>query len=201
MNNVGKNSDAGLWKRGMLLFLAMVAVAGVALFVALRRPSSQTTQTAVQPAAIAPLLTTPQAPFPANISWAALYQFADNLPSPPGWDIRYNATVALARHGSDKVPWNVLREMLDEKQQLINRQVRLANGMVVRDEVKARLTILDGLKAFAKWQEHDKTAKKIGQDNADLEKVYQAVERLTHSNDTLLRREAEKVQKQMRPTM
>src|SRR6266404_2957741 len=44
--------------------------------------------------------------------------------SEPGWKIRYNAAVALMRRGSDQVPWRVVREMLDEKQQLKNSEFK-----------------------------------------------------------------------------
>jgi hypothetical protein len=71
--------------------------------------------------------------------------------SPAGWDVRYNAALALAYRGSDKVVdpvvWESLTEMLDEAQQLRNFSTQLANGREVPDETAARLTVIGALKA------------------------------------------------------
>src|SRR5207253_8728511 len=55
----------------------------------------------------------PTAGFPANVSWGALHQLAEHMPSSPGYSIRLNAAATLARRGSDHVSWATFREMLD----------------------------------------------------------------------------------------
>ena len=62
-------------------------------------------------------------------------------PSKAGWEVRYNATVALARRGSDKIKdeqvWENLLEMLDEEQQLRNFHRELKDKSEVPDEAGA----------------------------------------------------------------
>lgn len=71
--------------------------------------------------------------------------------SPAGWEVRYNAALALAHRGSDRVTdpivWESLTEMLDESQQLRNFSTQLASGREVPDETAARLTVIGALKA------------------------------------------------------
>src|SRR5262245_29037665 len=97
-------NDSGLWKRGILLLALVGLIAGVALFVVLRRPLAPVgddealcpdllTQFLYSPAAA------PVAPFPAAVNWGLIYQVGQSSPSPKGWEIRYNATLALARKG------------------------------------------------------------------------------------------------------
>ena len=66
--------------------------------------------------------------------------------SPAGWEVRYNATVALARRGSDKVKdegvWDNLTEMLDEGQQLRNFRREAADGKEVSEAGSAHLTVI-----------------------------------------------------------
>lgn len=78
-------------------------------------------------------------------------------PSAKGWEVRYNATVALLRRGSDKVSWPVVHEMLDEKQQLKNCQFSLPDGREIPDEAAARRFVIAALKALTEWK------KKIGE--------------------------------------
>src|SRR5260370_18760445 len=66
--------------------------------------------------------------------------------SPPGWEVRYNATIALARRGSERVKdeqvWENLQEMLDEEQQLRNSRRKLKDGAEVPDEAGAPVTLI-----------------------------------------------------------
>jgi hypothetical protein len=68
-----------------------------------------------------------------------------------GWQVRYNAVLALARRGSPHVKdpdvWDTLTDMLDEGQQLRNFRVQLSNGRDVPDETAARLTVIAALRA------------------------------------------------------
>jgi len=72
--------------------------------------------------------------------------------SPRGWDVRYNAALALARRGSpkiqDPVPWESLSEMLNEEQQMRNFIVTRPDGREVPDETAARMTVIAALKAI-----------------------------------------------------
>lgn len=71
--------------------------------------------------------------------------------SPRGWDVRYNAALALARRGSakiqDPVAWESLTEMLNEEQQMRNFTVTRPDGREVPDETAARMTVIAALKA------------------------------------------------------
>src|SRR5438132_1667989 len=95
--------NADLRKRGLLLLGLVAVIAAVVLLVLVRWPNQGT----------------PQAP-PEGVT-----------PSEPGWEIRYQATVTLARRGSEKVPFDLLREMLDENQQLRNCVTKLQNGQEI----------------------------------------------------------------------
>src|ERR1700736_1810414 len=93
-----KSDDSGLMRRGLLLLGLMTVLAVVVLYVALRRPDQEV---------------------------RAEPPLAAGLPSAPGWEIRYNATVALARRGSPQLPLGVLCEMLDEDRQMRNFRATL----------------------------------------------------------------------------
>src|SRR5271170_5306195 len=97
--------NAALRQRGLLLFGLVAVIAAVVLLLLVRWPSQATGQ----------------AP-PEGVT-----------PSSPGWEIRYQATVTLARRGSAKVPLDTLCEMLNENQQLRNC-VTLQNGKEVSNE-------------------------------------------------------------------
>jgi hypothetical protein len=189
----GADQDAGLWQRGLLLFLFVAAIAGTALYVALYRPPAPPEEAnPYQAEALAPLLVSPQAVFPASVTWAAVQQFHECLPSSSGWEIRYNAALALARRGSDQVPLDVLREMLDEPKQMHNFRVQLQDGRNAPDETAARRTVLTALEAFVQWHKQMAGEKKFAAENADLQHVYDAVQQLTQSSNLVLRTEAEK---------
>ena len=97
--------ENGFVKRGFYLLGGMAALAAVVLFILLYRPEPR-----AQPFSL------PKLPPKA---------------SEPGWRIRYNATVALLRRGSDALPWDVVLEMLDEPQQLKNCEITRPDGSVV----------------------------------------------------------------------
>jgi hypothetical protein len=195
--------DSGLWKRGILLLALVGVIATVALVVALRRPSSAVTENApVCPEFLTPMLCVPAAagtaPFPAAYNWGVLQQVAQNSPSPKGWEIRYNATLALARKGSPNLPFDIAAEMLDEKQQMLNFSMCLKNGKMAVDEAAARRTVINALEAIVEWYKHPDRPKKFAGKNADEEKKYeagfaqvtQAVEQLSESANNVLRTEA-----------
>jgi hypothetical protein len=109
---------------------------------------------------------------------------ADVAASRPGWEIRYNATIALARRGSDKAAdrLDVLEEMLDEQKQRANFAKREGDRQVV-DEAGANATVLNALKAIV--QLHDKNPA------LDLSPLNAAIQKLTQSSNAALRTEAE----------
>lgn len=113
--------------------------------------------------------------------------------NPPGFEVRYNATLALARMGSDGVVkrFDVLKEMLDEEQQLRSFRKRIdKDGNLLPedksplDPVAARTTVESALKAIVVL--HEKNPK------LDLAPLLPAVEKLTHSENPALRTEAER---------
>ena len=58
----------------------------------------------------------------------------------------------LLRRGSEQVPWSVVREMLDEKQQLKNSEFQRPDGRAVADEAQARAFVIASLKALVEWK-------------------------------------------------
>src|SRR5262245_19560399 len=96
--------NSGLHQRGLLLLgLMLVIVAGIWYFGFFLPGSGQ--------------------PGPAAQAATSKAQ-----PSPKGWEIRYNAALALARRGSTHLPFDVVREMLDENRQMANFRVQLHDG-------------------------------------------------------------------------
>ena len=94
-----------------------------------------------------------------------------------GWEVRYNAVLALARRGSPHVQdphvWDTLVEMLDEEQQLGNFRTRLRDGREVPDEAAARNTVLGALRAVQELRRK--------QPGMDLARLREPIEKLTHS--------------------
>lgn len=112
-------------------------------------------------------------------------------PSRKGWQIRYNATLSLAVKGSAQVPLTELAEMLDENVQLKNFRVQLKNGQDVPDEMGARKTILNALKAITEWHKKLDVAKAYSRQPAKLRRVYAALKTLAEdSPNSVLRQEA-----------
>ncbi|HLW64142.1 MAG TPA: hypothetical protein VKS79_02405 [Gemmataceae bacterium] len=108
-------------------------------------------------------------------------------PSAPGWEIRYNATLALARRGSDEVKkneqvWENLNEMLDEQQQLRNFRIKNKDGSEVSDEPAARMTVISALQAIDELHQR--------RPDMDLTGLLPAVEKLTSSSNVAVRTEA-----------
>ncbi len=158
------DGNAALRTRGLLLFGLIAVIAAVVLLVLLRLPSQAT----------------PQAP-PEGVA-----------PSAPGWEIRYQATVALARRGSDKVPLDTLREMLDERKQLRNCVTKLQSGEEVSNEAAARTNVISALKAIVEWNKTDGAARERKEQPEEVEKLYEAIDKLRESPNAPLRAEAEK---------
>ena len=195
-------NDSGLWKRGIFLLILVGVIAGVALFVALRRPGTPEASQAepICPELLSHMLVNPGAPLPAGVNWGVVYQVGQTCPSPKGWEVRYNAALTLARKGHPDLPFDTIREMMDEQQQLKNFSVCLKNGKLMADDGAARRTILNALETFVQWHKHPGRAKKFDAHNADLQKVYeaelqqvyQAVAQLAQNPNNVLSTEAKK---------
>lgn len=118
-------------------------------------------------------------------------ELSETPASAPGFDIRYNAAATLARRGSDRVPWHLIREMLDARQQLRNNRIQDADGNAVYDEAAARATTLSALRALAAW--HDKRKAENKSDvPAELRSIYGLVDKLKESPYIELKVQAEK---------
>jgi hypothetical protein len=108
--------------------------------------------------------------------------------SPAGWEIRYNAALALAHRGSaaikEPVAWESLVEMLDEAQQMRNFTTQLADGREVPDETAARLTVIGALKAVQTLHRGNRTL--------DLSGLAEPIAKLSQSANAAVRTEAEK---------
>jgi hypothetical protein len=208
-----------LVQRGFLLLGGMLLIAGGVLGWMFfspggNNPAGTSARTAdTQP--VTAVVFVPSPGFPATVAWGQLAYLEGKLPSTPGWAVRYNAAIALARRGSQHVPWEVVREMLDEAQQLRNRRVLVQDRWVI-DEVRARQTVLNALKAVVHW--HQRVAATPGSDQAvlvcasassfpatiawgplacldgtrarELQRVRAAIDRLRHSDNAVLRKEA-----------
>jgi hypothetical protein len=185
--------DSGLWKRGLFLLVLMGAIAGTVLFVLLRRGHEELSADKIRPEPLVTSLVVPSAGFPAGISWGALYELSDQLPSAPGWEIRYNATLALARRGDPEVRLDVVREMLDPRRQMRNFRTRLPDGRDGPDEAAAGRTVLNALKAFGEWHRHAEAVKAVGAKNPKLQMVYAAIDDLAAGPNRVLRLEAQNV--------
>jgi hypothetical protein len=184
-------ADTKIVQRGLLLLLLVGALAGTVLVIMLRRPGRAESTPLPRVETLAPFLVVPPTDFPASLTWSALFQIGDALPSKPGWEIRYTATRVLALRGSTKMPLDILCEMLDEGRQLRNFQVKLATGKTIADEAAAQQEVLIALKAVAEWHSHADAVKAVGPDNPELQKVYQAVEKLKQSSNNVVRTRAQ----------
>jgi hypothetical protein len=158
------DGNAALRTRGLLVFGLVAVIAAGVLLVILRLPSQAT----------------PQAP-PEGVT-----------PSAPGWEIRYQATVTLARRGSDKVPLETLREMLDEQQQLRNCVTKLQDGREVSNEAAARTNVISALKAIVEWNKSDAAARARKERPEEVERLFEAIDKLRESPNAPLRAEVEK---------
>jgi hypothetical protein len=184
--------ESGLAKRGLLLLGLMLAIVSVVGFVLFRPTSNPPPESDSHPELIAAALASLGACDPDQINWGALATLSQTLPSASGWQVRYNATLTLARRGSPKLPLAVLSEMLDEDRQMRNFRARLADGKDIPDEYSARQTVYNALQYFGEWQQH-KDAVASAQANPELQRVYSAIDKLTRSKNDVLRKEAERV--------
>jgi hypothetical protein len=195
-------NDSGLWKRGLVLLALVALIAGMALWATLWRQTPVTSTTEpICPEFLTQMICSPAsasvAPFPASINWGVLYQLGQSAPSSSGWQIRYNATLALARKGQlqETEHFDTVCEMLDERQQLFNFSLCQKNGKMTADESAARRTVLNALQAVGQWYP---LATKFAGKNAETKKAYdaglaritQAVEQLTQSPNQVLHTEA-----------
>lgn len=188
---MAKSEGSGLVHRGFLL-LALVAAIAVTVWAILLRPREQPLPAArSRPEPLTALVVVPAGAFPSSVGWGAVGELATMLPSRPGWDVRYNAAVALARHGTSELPFDVFVEMLDEEQQMRNRPTRLHDGRIVPDETAARRTVLQGLKAVSTW--HKNVTAVRAADSEGVRRLHAAVEKLTGSGNLVVKTEAEKV--------
>jgi hypothetical protein len=105
----------------------------------------------------------------------------------PGLRIRYNATVALARRGSDKARLGVLQEMLDESMQRQNFILKGKNGEEKPDEAMVRVTVATALQAVAEL--HRKEPER------DLSVLSPAIAAIAHGENAALKAEAERTLK------
>jgi hypothetical protein len=208
-------NDSGLWKRGIALLVAVGVITGIALYVALWRPGSAPVTESDQP--VCPELLTytayfpaaaTVAPFPAALNWGVMQEMVRSAPSAPGWQVRYMATLTLARKGEVDLPYGTLVEMLDEQQQIHNAAVCTRNGRIDFDETAARQRVYNALQVIAQWHKHPARPTKFAAGNADLHKKYEAglaqvvqsVEQLTQNPNNVLRTEAQKTLQVLRET-
>jgi hypothetical protein len=177
-------------QRALVLLIVLGAVAVSVLSMRLRgtAPAIHAELRAEQ---LASLVCMPAAAFPASVGWPAAVLFADALPSPPGWEIRYTATEVLARRGSACIPLDILCEMLDEDRQMRNFRTRLKDGRDVANETRALNEIIVALNATALWHKHADVVEAVGSENPDLEKLYRAVDKLTRSSNNVVRARAQ----------
>jgi hypothetical protein len=103
-----------------------------------------------------------------------------------GWDIRYTAVIALARRGSDRIKdhLDTLADMLDEPQQRANCTSRSAGGQDSVDEALVTGIITGALKAVTELHRR--------RPEMDLSTLGPAIDKLTESNNPVLRTEAAK---------
>jgi hypothetical protein len=188
---------SGLVRRGLMLVAGIGVLAVIVLFILLNRPvGGAAPKETVPPEGLGLLGSVGAVSFPGSVDWPALAVMPMVLPSGPGWEIRYNATLALARRGSPHLPLENVREMLDESQQMRNFRAPLDKGGSVPDEVAARRTILNTLEALtAWWQKLPATDRaRLDQDPA-LRAVRTELDRLAESPNATLWSKAKQTRK------
>jgi hypothetical protein len=162
---IGNDSDSGLIKRGFVLLILMALLVIVVLFILFQGRRSPVAKTTTHAEDYAWSVAVPSAIFPANVSWGALHEVATFMPSPVGWEIRQNAAATLARRGSDQVPWQLFREMLDVQRATVNlreqlKREELKDGQEESPEASARDLVAIALKALAEWHAERRKANK-----------------------------------------
>jgi hypothetical protein len=105
-----------------------------------------------------------------------------------GLRIRYKATEALARRGSEKIikRLGILQEMLDEDKQRENFRTELQGGREVPDENLVYSTVRGALRGITELHHRQPTL--------DLTSLYPAIEKLSESSIRELRTEAQRTQ-------
>jgi len=176
--------DAGLVRRGLLLLGLMTALAVVVVMIIVQRPTPPDFSTGEATPFVLPVA----APvgFPGALPWAGIAVLGDHLPSEPGWEIRYNAALALARRGSPHTPWITIREMLDVERQRRNFPGKLSAGKIRSDDESALRTVHATLGVVADWHKKQGDAAKVAI-ASELELVYAEVDRLAESDNTQIR--------------
>ncbi len=109
----------------------------------------------------------------------------------PGLRIRYNAAVALARRGSGRAPVEMLREMLDESEQLDQHRIRYQkDGHEAADEPTASDTVQTALRAAAELHHKNPVV--------NLTALDSAIAKLKSSANPAVRQEAERTAEALR---
>jgi hypothetical protein len=111
-------------------------------------------------------------------------------PSNPGWKIRYNATIALARRGNPDTSIDLLEEMLDADKQRANFSVEQEDKKVVVDEQQVDTMLVATLDAVELY--HDKR-----QDPRADAQLKPAIEKLTESQNPAVREKAKDILKKL----
>jgi hypothetical protein len=130
----------------------------------------------------------------------------DLEPSRPGWGIRYDATLALARRASDRIKdphrLDEYREMLDEQQQL--RNFTLFPGERQRpDEPPRKVAATDAAGAYNTVLTALKVMGELHQKRPDLNlckldpRIATQLDQLTHSSNAAVRTEAERTRQEL----
>ncbi|MCI0457516.1 MAG: hypothetical protein L0Z62_11145 [Gemmataceae bacterium] len=187
------NSSSGLVRRGLLLLGGLLLVMYLFWTLLVRGPQQELPSETRRPEVVAALVAAPTSGFPGTVPWSSLGKTAELMPSAPGWQVRYNATITLARRGSPEVPFDLLTEMLDENMQMRNFRARLQSGREVPDEAAARRTILQALRATVEWHKHPEARQALGPAHAGLQSVYAAIDKLMNSPNLVVRTEAKNV--------
>jgi hypothetical protein len=184
--------DRGLVQRGLVLLALMATLAGVVIMIVVQRPSAPAKSAAVEPLVV-PLVSVGTG-FPAALPWRDVVALGGQLPSATGWEIRYNAALALARRGSQHTPWTTIREMLDQERQLHNFPAKLAGATILPDEEAALRTLHATLTAIADWHKKQAAAKAAAKAAvpSELQLVYADVDRLAQSDNTPIRVQADR---------
>jgi hypothetical protein len=103
-----------------------------------------------------------------------------------GWEVRYDAVFALAHRGSDKfldpVVQDLVKEMLDEEQQMHNFRSTLKDGKETINPQAARMAVLGAINAVTEYH-----AKKP---SANLSELKPAIEKLTKGQNQVIAKEA-----------
>jgi hypothetical protein len=194
-----QKEDKGLVMRGFFLLALIGTLVVAVLAILLWRQQGPAAERSLPPEVyIAPLAAPSGVGFP--FTWATVYQLSQVLPSEPGWEVRYNAAATLARRGSAKVPWAIMREMLDEAHQIRmsrlsvpSRMLRLPDGQYTHDEVAARGFTLIALKALATWHEKQPESKRTAP--PELREIYALVDQLAQSPHPELKDQAERTRR------